>query len=151
MKSQRIMAAKIMKIGASRVWMDPSRLADIDEAITAEDIRRLIKDGVIVAKPKDGLSSFRKKKIAQQKKKGRRHGRGSVKGSKGARVKKKRVWIKTIRSIRTLLRQFRTEGRIDNATYRDMYMKAKSGFFRSRAHVMIYLERNNLLKVRAEK
>ena len=70
------MAAKIMKCGKSRVWMDPTRLADIEEAITSEDVRRLIRDGVIAAKPKKGLSTFRKKKIAAQKKKGRRRNRG---------------------------------------------------------------------------
>lgn len=144
------MAAKIMKIGASRVWFNPSRLADVDEAITSEDIRRLIRDGVIAARPKTGLSNFRKKKLAGQKKKGRRRGRGSVKGSKGTRVRKKKVWMKTIRPIRAMLKQLKTESRIDNRTYRDVYMKSKSGFFRSRGHVMIYLERNNLVKAKEE-
>ncbi|MBS3050620.1 MAG: 50S ribosomal protein L19e, partial [Candidatus Aenigmarchaeota archaeon] len=85
MKSQKTMASKIMKCGASRVWLDPTRTADIDEAITSEDVRRLIRDGVIAEKPKQGLSSFRKNKIARQKKKGRRRNRGSVKGKKGTR------------------------------------------------------------------
>lgn len=144
------MAAKILKCGLSRVWMNPSRLADIDEAITAEDIRRLIKDGVIAAKPKIGISSFRKNKIAEQKRKGRRRGRGSVKGSRGTRLRKKDTWIKTIRPIRSMLRQLKSDGRVDNRTYRNLYKKSKSGFFRSRGHVMIYLERNNLLKNKQE-
>ncbi len=146
MKAQRAMAAKILKCGESRVWMDPARLADIAEAITSEDIRRLIKDGVVAARPKQGLSSFRKKKLAAQKKKGRRRGRGSVKGSINTRFDKKQAWMKTIRSIRNLLRELKNKKSIDNRTYRDVYMKSKSGYFRSRGHVMIYLERNNLLK-----
>ena len=146
MKSQREMAAKVMKCGKSRVWMDPSRLADIEEAITLGDVRHLINDGVIAAQPKKGLSNFRKKKIAAQKKKGRRRGQGSVKGHKGTRVNKKRTWIKTIRSIRKLISELKAKNSIDNKTYRDVYMKSKSGYFRSKSHVMIYLERNNLLK-----
>ena len=140
------MAAKIMKCGESRVWMDPTRVADIDDAITSEDVRRLIKDGVITKKPKKGLSNFRTKKIAAQKKKGRRRNRGSVKGKKGTRLQKKQVWMKTVRSLRKFIREMKDSDKITNATYRDLYTKSKSGFFRSKAHVMNYLERNNLLK-----
>ncbi|MFA4819735.1 MAG: 50S ribosomal protein L19e [Candidatus Aenigmatarchaeota archaeon] len=146
MKSQCEMAAKIMKCGKSRVWMDPSRLADIADAITSEDVRHLIKDGVIKVKPKKGLSSFRKKKIAAQKKKGRRRGHGSTKGKKGTRLNKKHTWMKTIRSIRKLIKDLKETKSIDNKIYRDIYMKSKSGYFRSRSHVMNYLERNNLIK-----
>ena len=145
------MAAKILNCGKSRVWMDPSRVADIEEAITLEDMRHLIRDGVVAASPKKGLSNFRTKKNAAQKKKGRRRGRGSVKGHKGTRVDKKRNWIKTIRSIRKMITELKTSGKIDNLTYRDVYMKSKSGYFRSRSHVMIYLERNNMLKTEAKK
>lgn len=150
MQSQRTMAAKILKCGTSRVWMEPSRLADIEEAITSADVRRLIRDGVIVAKPKRGISGLRKNRIAAQKKKGRRRGRGSVKGSSGTRLRKKDMWVKTIRPIRAMLRQLKSEGRVDNKTYRNLYKKSKSGFFRSRGHVMIYLERNGLLKNKEE-
>lgn len=140
------MAAKILKCGESRVWMDPSRLGDIADAITSEDIRHLIKDGVVSKSPKKGLSNFRKKKIARQKKKGRRRDRGSVKGKKGTRLNKKDSWMGTIRAIRKLLAELKKKESIDNATYRDVYMKSKSGYFRSKSHVMIYLERNGLLK-----
>src|SRR3989344_4888110 len=146
MKSQVMMAAKIMKCGKSRVWMDPTRLADIEDAISSEDVRRLVRDGVIAARPRTGISNFRKKKIAAQKKKGRRRDRGSVKGHKGTRLNKKQLWMKTIRSIRKLLHELKEQSKIDNKTYRDLYTKSKSGYFRSKSHVMIYLERNGLLK-----
>lgn len=146
LRSQKTVAARIMKCGASRVWMDPSRSADIAEAITAQDVRGLIKDGVIRALPKQGLSSYRKNWLAAQKKKGRRKGRGSRKGAAGTRLRRKGAWMSRIRAIRSLLRQLKSDGRIDSKTYRGVYVKSKSGFFRSRSHVMIYLERNNLLK-----
>jgi len=146
LKSQKNMAARILDCGKSRVWFDPERVADIADAITAEDVRRMISDGVIKELPKTGVSSYRKKKIAAQKKKGRRKGIGSRKGYSTARAPRKRVWISRIRAIRKLLRELKKEGKIDNKVYRTIYMKSKSGFFRSRAHVMIYLERNNLIK-----
>lgn len=151
LNSQRMIAAKLLKCGESRVWMDPSRAADIADAITAGDVRKLISDGVINARPKKGLSSFRKKKKAAQKKKGRMRGKGSFKGKQGTRLQKKQAWMKTVRAIRSLLRELREKKEIDNKTYRDIYMKAKSGYFRSRAHVMIHIERGGLLKKHEEK
>ena len=146
LKSQKNIAARILKCGKSRVWLDPSRINDISEAITAADIRRLAKDGVIKALPKKGISSFRKKKIAKQKLKGRRKGKGSRKGKIGTRVLKKKTWIKRIRALRKLLKELRDSGRIDKNDYRKIYLKAKSGFFRSRAHLMGYLESNEIIK-----
>lgn len=135
-----------MKCGETRVWFDPARSGDINDAITAEDMRRLIKDGIVRKLPKHGVSNYRKNIIARQKKKGRRSGRGSRKGALGTRMPKKKQWMSRIRAIRKLLRELRDAGRIDNAAYRATYRKARSGFFRSRSHVMIHLERNNMLK-----
>lgn len=144
LRSQKAMASRLLKCGLSRVWIDPGRMADVEESITAADIRSLIKDGVIVARPKKGTSSYRRKKIAGQKRKGRRRGRGSRKGNVAGM--KKRIWMTRIRAIRKLLRQLKAEEKIDGRTYRIMYVKSKSGIFRSKSHVMIYLERNNLIK-----
>lgn len=144
--NQKKTAARILKCGKSRVWFDPSRPGDIDEAITAQDMRRLKKDGVIRKKPKKGISNYRKKKVAEQKRKGRRKGRGSYKGSLGTRAPRKKLWISRIRAIRRLLRELKKEDKIENSVYRDMYRKSEGGFFRSKSHIMIYLERNGLLK-----
>ncbi|MBI2172683.1 MAG: 50S ribosomal protein L19e [Candidatus Aenigmarchaeota archaeon] len=146
LKSQKNMASKVMKCGKSRVWIDPARIADASDAITLADIRKLISDGVIKKLPEKGQGSFRAKKTASQKKKGRRKGRGSRKGSAKTRLPKKKTWMKKIRAIRKLIKHLKSEGKIDNRSYRDVYVKSKSGFFRSKSHVMIYLERNNLLK-----
>lgn len=145
------MASRILGCGKSRVWFDPIRVADISDAITAADIRKLINDGVIKAKPKIGISNFRKKKKMAQKRKGRRKGIGSRKGTRGARASKKRSWISRIRAMRKLIIELKKDGKIDNVTYRSLYTKSKSGFFRNKSHVMIYLERNNLLKKTEEK
>ncbi|MBC7219095.1 MAG: 50S ribosomal protein L19e, partial [Hadesarchaea archaeon] len=41
--TKKRLAAKILKVGVNRVWIDPSRLGDVSAAITREDIKRLIK------------------------------------------------------------------------------------------------------------
>jgi len=144
--SQKNIAARVLKCGRTRVWFDPSRIADISEAITSADIRRLINDGVIKKMPKKGLSSFRRKKVAEQKKKGRRRNKGSIKGGARTRLNRKKVWIQKIRALRKMAKELKSNSRIDNRIYRDIYRKSKSGFFRSRSHLMTYLERNNLVK-----
>ncbi|MBI4018187.1 MAG: 50S ribosomal protein L19e [Candidatus Aenigmarchaeota archaeon] len=148
LETQRKIAARVMKCGASRVWLDPERISDIEEAITAADIRRLVKDGAVRKEQKKGVSRSRKSKIARQKSRGRRKGHGSKKGSLSGG---KKEWVKRIRVLRKMLREFRSQRRIENRTYRELYMKSKSGFFRSRGHLMTYMERNNLLKKAEEK
>lgn len=141
--TQKKIAARVLKCGVSRVWLDPERVNDIAEAITAADIRRLVKEGAIVKEQKKGVSTARKKKIALQKKKGRRKGHGSRKKSM---ANEKKHWMKRIRTLRVLLKQLRRDQKIERKTYRGLYRKSKSGFFRSKAHLMNYIERNNLLK-----
>lgn len=139
--AQRRLAAKVMKCGESRVWMDPARLGDIAQAITAEDIRRLVADGVIRELPKrPGTSRARRRWLLEQKRKGRRKGKGSRKGARGAMFSRKRAWMARIRAQRALLRELLRAGKIDKPTYKALYMKAKGGFFRSRAHINAYVE-----------
>ena len=144
LKSQKRMASKALKCGVSRVFIEPSRINDAAEAITMHDIRALIKDGIIKTLPKKGASSFRKKKTAAQKKKGRRKGFGSRKGHVAG--SKKRKWMSSIRALRKQLKELRDSGKIERSAYRKLYYKSKSGFFRSRSHMMIYIERNDMMK-----
>lgn len=150
LRSQKRLAAKQLGCGISRVWIDPKKMGQVAEAITNEDIRKLISDGIMKAKPKKGVSRGRKKKIAMQKKKGRRKGRGSRKGKIGTRLPRKREWIKRIRAIRDALKELRDNGKINRGTYRELYKKAKGGFFRSRAHLYSFIEKENLAKGKLE-
>jgi large subunit ribosomal protein L19e len=151
LSSQKKVAARLLKCGRSRVWLNPARMGDIKDAITANDIRRLIKDGVIKALPKRGISSYRKKKMMKQLKKGRRKGSGTRKGRLSTRMPRKKLWIQRIRALRNELRNLRKDGRIANKTYRDMYLKAKSGLFRSRSHMLTYMEKHDMVKKEEKK
>ena len=82
--TQKRLAADILKVGVNKVWIDPETVEEVSRAITRESVKQLINSGAIKAKPKKGISSYRSKKIAEQKSKGRRKGRGSIKGAKGA-------------------------------------------------------------------
>ncbi|MBI2971956.1 MAG: 50S ribosomal protein L19e [Candidatus Aenigmarchaeota archaeon] len=144
LKSQKQIAARVLKCGVSRVRLDPGRNSDIADAITAADVRRLVRDGIITAAPKRGLSSYRARVLMKQKTKGRRRSTGSRKGRVAGT--RKRAWVKRIRTIRVLLKQLRDEGKLEKKTFRKLYMISKSGMFRSKAHLTGYMEKNNMLK-----
>jgi len=141
LRSQKEIASRVLKCGKSKVWIDPARIGDAHQAITAEDIRKLIRDGVIKKIQKTGLSNFKKKKMMIQKKKGRRKGHGSRKGGFGSRYDKKLDWMNRIRAQRALLKEFLKSNNIDKKTYKNLYRKAKGGFFRSRAHLISFVNK----------
>jgi len=136
--SQKRLAAKILKVGLSRIWLDPSKTEDIQKAITKADIRRLIQKGYVKSLPKK-LKKTREKKT-------KRRGPGSKKGSKLAKLTKKRRWISTVRPLRKMLKELKASGQIDSLTYRKLCRLVKGGMFRSRSHLKIYLKQHGLLK-----
>ena len=106
----------------------------------------MINDGVIKAKPATGISSYRSKKNAEQKRKGRRKGHGSIKGAKKARTPKKQAWMSTIRSLRVVLKDMRANDEIDRTTYRKLYKMAKGGAFRSKSYMKNYARDHEMIK-----
>lgn len=142
--SQRRIAADILKCSAQRIRFDEEALESISEAITKEDLRVLIKEGVISKKPIKGQSRVRANKRLVQKRKGRRSGPGSHKGKKTARLPSKEAWMNRIRAQRKLLRELKQEKQISDKDYRSLYRKAKGGFFRSRRHINLYIDEHNM-------
>jgi large subunit ribosomal protein L19e len=138
--AQKRLAARVMNCGVSRVHIDPARLGDVAQAITTSDIRKLVSDGVIYRAPEKGVSKGRARKTAEQKRKGRRKGKGSRKGNLGTRFDRKHAWINRVRAQRKLAKEMLAAGRIDKPAYKGIYRKIKGGFFRSRAHLMGYVE-----------
>lgn len=146
LRNQRRMAASLIKCGENRIWMDQDRLDEIAKAVTKDDIRVLIKGKAIKSKQVKGISHGRKKYIAEQKKKGRRTNHGSRKGKKYARFPRKRRWILTIRPIRSYLKSLRENNEINKKTYRQYYLKAKGGEFRSKRHLKTHLLSDGIIK-----
>jgi large subunit ribosomal protein L19e len=148
---QRRMASQILKCGVHRVWVDPQQIDEVAEAVTRDDIRRLIVYRVIQKHPKKGVSRVRARKRQVQRLKGRRRGEGTRKGPLYARTPRKQQWIKTIRPIREELRRLRTEGAIDDVTYRAYYRKARGGMFKSRNHLLTQMQTSGVIKEGAVK
>ena len=148
LKSQRRLAAQILKIGQNRVWINPERMSDVEGAITREEVRKLIHEKIIVSQPEKGVSRSRAKVIRVKKLKGRRSGPGSITGAGYAKVTKKEIWMLKIRSLRRKLRELKASRTITEETYSQYYRMAGSGRFQSIAELERNLKANELWRKR---
>lgn len=133
LKSKKKIAAKILKCGVDRVWIDPKRIKEVEEAITRNDIRRLIRSKVIKKMHKKGISKKEKRK---------RRGKGSIKGHRANEAKKQ--WMKKIRALRRYLKYLKEKGLISSKSYKELYKKAKGGVFNSKAELKLYITHNEM-------
>ncbi len=148
LRSQRRLAAEILKVGVGRVWIDPDRADYVEVAITREEIRSLIHEGTIKALPKKGISRARTRVLQGKKRKGLRRGPGRKSGSYRARIPKKEAWMKKIRVLRKRLRELRSKRAITESVYRRLYNKASGGVFDSIADLERYIETRGLWRRR---
>ncbi len=142
---QKRLAAQLLKVGTTRIWIDPEDTDRVSSAITREEIRKLIHEGSIRKLPATGISRGRKRTRKEELSAGRHKGPGSRKGSKGISKKK---WITRIRSIRRNLRTLRDKRFITTQVYRKLTLMAKGGTFRSAAHLDEYIETHKLARRR---
>jgi large subunit ribosomal protein L19e len=148
LRSQRRLAAQILKVGQNRVWINPERMDDVEAAITRDEVRKLIHEKVIVSLPEAGVSRSRAKMVREKKRMGRRKGAGSRTGSSHAKISKKEAWMSKIRSLRKRLRELKTDRIITESTYRKVYAIAGSGRFESVAELERYLRAHDLWRKR---
>jgi large subunit ribosomal protein L19e len=137
LKAIKRVASRILNVGISRIKINAKtkeEREELEKAATGKDVYKLIEKGIIVVK-----NEFLKMKKERKKKHVRKGGKYSI-------VDKKRRWINKIRPIRRLLKQLKEKGKIDNRTYWMLYRLAKGGYFESRSHLMLYLQKNKLLK-----
>ena len=133
---QRKLAAKVLKCGETRIWIDP-RSEKVKQAITRKDIKGFVKEGIIKKLPEKKNKSTTKTR--QQKK-------GTKKGRFKARAGKKSMWLRAVRPQRRLLKEMREKSELVEGAYRKVYRRVKGGAFRSKAHLTLYLKNKGLLK-----
>jgi large subunit ribosomal protein L19e len=148
LQNQRRLAARILKVGHNRVWIDPERMEDAETAITRDEIRKLIHEGLIKSLPEKGVSRGRTRVLREKRRKGRRSGPGSRTGSPHARVSKKEAWMSKIRALRKRLRLLKSRKVIAEGAYRKLYRMARSGRFESVADLDRYLKTHELWRKR---
>ncbi len=148
LKSQRRLASQILKVGQNRVWINPEKNDDAEAAMTREEIRKLIHEGVIKSLPESGVSRGRARVLHAKKKEGRRSGPGSRTGALRAKVSKKEAWMSKIRALRKKLRRLKVDKIITESNYRKLYKMASSGKFESVAGLERYMKAHELWRKR---
>lgn len=145
LKTQKKIAARVLKCSPKRVVLDPASSADIKEAITRADIKRLVGSKLIAKAKKTNTSRSRIRKNIVQKRKGRQSGSGSRKGKHGARVSSKGLWMNKVRLQRAFIKELRDKDIISQKAYSQMYRKVKGGYFRNKRHIKLYIEEAELV------
>jgi large subunit ribosomal protein L19e len=141
---QKKLAADVLGVSKFKIWFDEESLEDIKQAITRVDIKKLVNEGRIGVKPTKGQSRGNARKNQKQKQKGRQRGQGSRRGKKKTRMDEKRTWINRIRLQRTILKGLKAKSLLTTGNFRNLYLKAKGGFFRSKRHLKMYIDENKL-------
>lgn len=121
------LAAKVFKVGKERIVFVKSRLNEIKEAITKQDMRDLKNDGAILIKETKG-----RKKI-------KRKGKRSVGKIKKRVNKRKKTYIILTRKLRRYLGSLKAQGKISKEEYSEIRKKIRDSFFRSKVHIKEYL------------
>jgi large subunit ribosomal protein L19e len=135
LSAQKRMASDVLDVGKNRIWLDPERQGEIEEAITRADVRDLVDEGAIRAEEPKGNSRGRARERQQKRAYGHRKGQGTRRGTAGGRENEKDKWVSSIRAQRRKLRELRDDGTISRSTYRELYDKASGGEFDSVADI----------------
>ena len=129
----RRLAADIFDVGQNKVRISPDGIKEAEGALTRADVKTLIDKGIVTKAKPQGRASTRKT--------GRR-GRGRRRGTP---VDPKEVWMDKVRSQRRMLNMLVSSGAVKKDAKRALYFKVKSGIFRNKRAMLLYLKDNKLV------
>ena len=128
LSKKKELAARTFKVGKARIVFLTSRVNEIKEAITKQDIRDLKNNGAILVKEIKG----RKKNI----KKKRKRSDGKIK----KKVKKrKQEYVVMTRKLRKYVSEMRKQEKVSRDEYYDIRKKIRNRIFKSQAHLRDYI------------
>lgn len=121
---KKALASRTLNVGKERIFFVPSRLDEIKEAMTKQDIRDLNKEGAILIKEIKGRRTKPKRKTKKSD--------GNKK--KNIRNKKKR-YIAHTRKLRKYLKEIKKQGKISKKGAKEIRKKIRNKDYKSKAHL----------------
>jgi len=125
LKKKKELIARTLGVGTARIFLDESRLGEIKEAITRQDIRDLKASGIVRIKEARGVKKNEKRKTKKRY------------GKKKMIVKtRKENYMALTRKLRAQVKEMRAKGKITKEQYYDLRKKIRSSAFKSMTHFM---------------
>lgn len=128
LRKKKILAAKTLNVGKGKIIFIKTRLDEIKEAITKQDIKDLHKEGAIVIRE----SSGRRKVI---KRRNRSPGNVRIKVNK-----RKQNYMILTRKLRKYVGEMKKQRKLSNDKTKDIKKKIKNKFFKNQAHLKEYIK-----------
>ena len=138
-KAKRL-AAKILKVGTTKIWVSPTAGERLKEAMTNDDVRSLIKDRIVMKRKDAGQSRGGARILLAKRLKGRKRGKGKRTGTKKTRTGNREIWIKNVRAQRKTLKELKLQGTTFKKSARHMYLLIKGNFFKGKKHLLSMVE-----------
>ena len=129
LRKKKELAARTLKIGKKRIVFLNSRIKEVKEAITKQDIRDLKDEGVILINEIKG----RRKNTKKSKKR--------VPGKIRKNVnKRKQEYVIMTRKLRSYTAEMKKKGEISTEESTEIRKKIRNRFFKSKSHLKEYLK-----------
>ena len=125
---KKALAVRTLKVGKERIIFSKSRLNEIKEAITKQDIRDLQNDGAIVIKEIKGRRKIKKKK--------RKRSSGKIKKKVN---KRKEEYVIMTRKLRKYVAEMKKQGKLSREEITEIRKRIRNKKFRSKSHLKEYI------------
>ena len=131
LNKRKMLAAKVLGVGLARVIFDNSRLEEIKEAITKQDIRDLYEAGAITLREIRGKRTY----VPRTTKRGPGKIKKIVHDRKGD-------YVKLTRKLRRYVKELHSQDKFDLIKYKQLRKMIKARAFKDKNHIRNHIEGN---------